>query len=114
MMKRLRDRKLTSGFGEEEQAEPMAGLSNMSDTMLVLAVGIMLALVINWHLDLGATSTATSDTLDQSQLTEIQDYTNVNEDELTQEQTQAGLEEKGKVFVDPNTGKMYVLVENSN
>jgi len=114
MMNRLRDRKLTSSFEDEEQAEPMAGLSNMSDTMLVLAVGIMLALVINWHLDLGAVSTVTSDTLDQSQLTEIQDYTNVNEDELTQEQTQAGLEEKGKVFVDPSTGKMYVLVENSN
>ena len=37
-------------FGQDEGVNPMDGVSNMSDAMLVLAVGIMLALVINWKI----------------------------------------------------------------
>ena len=36
----------------DDSGTPMDGVSNMSDAMLVLAVGIMLALVINWKIDI--------------------------------------------------------------
>ncbi len=52
-MKRLSDRKLSSQ-GEEDSVNPMDGLANLADVMLILAVGIMLALVINWNVDIGA------------------------------------------------------------
>lgn len=35
-----------------ERENPMDGVSNMSDSMLVLTVGVMLALVIKWKVDL--------------------------------------------------------------
>ena len=35
-----------------ERENPMNGVSNMSDSMLVLTVGVMLALVIKWKVDL--------------------------------------------------------------
>jgi hypothetical protein len=35
-----------------EGDNPMDGLSNLADVMLVLACGLMLALVINWNVDI--------------------------------------------------------------
>ncbi|MDD3400812.1 MAG: DUF2149 domain-containing protein [Eubacteriales bacterium] len=37
---------------DDEEPNPMEGVANMADVMLVLAVGIMLALIINWRVDL--------------------------------------------------------------
>lgn len=40
-------------FGGED-VNPMNYLSNLSDVMLILAVGIMLALVVHWNVDITA------------------------------------------------------------
>jgi hypothetical protein len=37
---------------------PMEGIANLADVMLVLAVGIMLALVIHWNVDLAVVNAA--------------------------------------------------------
>ena len=52
-MTRLRARRMRA---EDTAVNPMDGLGNLADAMLVLAVGIMLALVLNWKLDLTAVS----------------------------------------------------------
>ena len=108
MKSRLRENRLRPNEFEEEEANPMAGVSNLADVMLVLAVGIMLALVINWNIDVGSDSTVTE--VDTEDLTEIEEYESVTEEELSEITSDTGLEEKGTVLVDPETGKYYILM----
>lgn len=100
-------RRLRRGNGEpfeDDSSNPMAGVSNLADAMLVLAVGIMLALIMNWHVSISGGYTTQ---LDQSNMTEIED------DELQEaENDQEGgteYEEKGTVYIDKKTGDMYLV-----
>ena len=36
----------------DESVDPMNYVSNLSDAMLVLAVGMMLALIVHWNVDI--------------------------------------------------------------
>lgn len=87
---------------------PMDSVSNLADAMLVLAVGIMLALIINWNVDISAgkteqaTSTDPAISFEQDDLTESQDDAKTIEGDLT---------EMGKVYYDQETGTYYI-VEN--
>lgn len=51
-MKSKNTRRSAALFADEEDVNPMDYLSNLSDVMLVLAVGMMLALVVAWNVDL--------------------------------------------------------------
>lgn len=95
------------GLFEEEEANPMAGVSNLADVMLVLAVGIMLALVINWNINVG-NSTVTK--IDSGQMHEVDEseYGTASDNEASVE-SDADLEMRGTVYVDRNTGKMYLV-----
>ena len=87
---------------------PMDSVSNLADAMLVLAVGIMLALIINWNVDISAGKTeqaASADpaiSFEQDDLTESQDDAKTIDGDLT---------EMGKVYYDQETGTYYI-VEN--
>lgn len=99
----------SSPFGDEEE-DPMAGVSNLSDAMLVLAVGFMLALITNWNIEVSSTGQLTE--VRQDALTEVGDYDSLDEDDvITSEEGMVGLEEKGTVYMDPETGKIYVIVD---
>ena len=52
-MRRLTARSLRSR-SDDAPVNPMDSISNLADAMLVLAVGIMLALIINWNVDISA------------------------------------------------------------
>ena len=108
MKSRLRRNRLGTDDFQEEEANPMAGVSNLADAMLVLAVGIMLALVINWNIDVGSDSSVSE--IDTEDLTEIEDYESITEEELSEITSETGLEERGSVLVDPDTGKYYILM----
>ena len=89
----------------------MAGVSNLADVMLVLAVGIMLALVINWKINVGDGSMTQIDSgqmreVDQSEIGSAAE----SEDAVKSNQN---LEERGRIYVDRTTGKMY-MVEPGN
>lgn len=90
---RLRRRK------EEELPNPMDGLGNLADVMLVFACGILLALVINWNIDISQNVT---------NRTEI-DY--IEDSGVEDEAGGADMKELGKVYVDEQTGKMYIVYE---
>ena len=87
---------------------PMDSVSNLADAMLVLAVGIMLALIIHWNVDISAgptdktASTEPAISFEQDDLTESQDDAKTIEGDLT---------EMGKVYYDQETGTYYI-VEN--
>jgi len=84
----------------EEDVNPMDGTSSMSDAMLVLAVGMMLAVVINWNVD-----------INKNVIKEIDNPESVNSDQISDQGGQENLVEKGTVFYDEKTGKYYVRVE---
>ena len=44
-----------------ESVDPMQYLSNLSDAMLVLAVGMMLALIVHWNVDISTSGGVMSD-----------------------------------------------------
>ncbi len=108
-MRRRLSRSKGDLFGEED-VNPMGGVSNLADAMLVLAVGIMLALIINWHISVnGGTVTQ----MDEGSMQEVDasEYTPATEDNSS-ENANSDLEEKGTVYVDRQTGKMYLVEPN--
>ena len=96
---------------EEEEANAMSGVSNLVDVMLVLAVGIMLALVINWKINVGSSQVTE---VDSGQMREVDEseFGSAAESADPLESNQ-DLEERGRIYVDRKTGKMY-MVEPGN
>ena len=99
-MRRLSARSLRSR-SDDAPVNPMDSISNLADAMLVLAVGIMLALIINWNVDISAAG-QTAISFEQDDLTESQSSAGTIEGDLT---------EMGKVYYDKETGTYYI-VEN--
>ena len=102
-------------FSHEEEAasapNPMDGVANMADAMLVLAVGIMLALVINWKVDIGGSGMTNEgvNAQDTAAPPEIQE-------DVTGEPSETGegaWQElgSGRVYYDPNTNQYFVIPE---
>lgn len=89
----------------------MAGVSNLADVMLVLAVGIMLALVINWHISVGGSTVSQMESGQMHEVDESEYGTAAESGDSIE--SNADLEIRGTVYVDRNTGKMY-LVEPEN
>jgi hypothetical protein len=90
-----------------EDVEPAVGLINLADIMLVFATGLMMALVTFWNIDI---TSNVSEVLETNMLTEVDNL------EDAQEMLQSGgtaFSEKGTVYEDPKTGKLYLLTENA-
>ena len=100
-MRRLRDRSLRART-DDAPVNPMDSVSNLADAMLVLAVGIMLALIINWNVDISSASQP-----DAPQMSfESDDLRESDDDAGTIE---ADLTEMGKVYYDEKTGTYYIV-----
>ncbi|RAP44043.1 DUF2149 domain-containing protein [uncultured Methanosphaera sp.] len=101
-------------FSEDSDTDPMAGVTNMTDIMLVLAVGFLILAMTSTgvqHVD------TTSQTTQQSQQ-QLENAVNVTQGQQisndTLEQKSAsgsGYSKVGSVYQDPKTGKM-VMVSN--
>lgn len=90
----------------EEDINPMDGVGNMADTMLVLAVGIMLALVINWNVDLKLPDSIVE--MDKAQQVNEED---IDKEKVSEQAAEQGFSEMGTVYKDPETGKMYMITK---
>ena len=85
-----------------EDEDPAAGLSNLADCMLVLACGLMVALVVAWNIDIqNVTEVELTDNK-----TEITDVQNMDGDLETGGTTYVDV---GRVYQDPETGTYYIL-----
>ena len=109
MVNRFRNNRLGKSYTDREDPSPMWGVSNMSDVMLVLVVGIMLALVANWNLDIG-TGTVKELELKQEQMKELENFHTLEDEDFAEQIKNSGLQELGSVYVSPKTGEMYVIV----
>lgn len=89
----------------EEDIDPMSSLGNLADAMLVMAVGLMLALVSAWQLDM-------ADIRADVQLADKTQDLDIDSDDSSPELSQYGLSEYGKVFVDEDGN--YYMVESKD
>lgn len=88
-----------------EDVNPLEGAINIVDAMLVFACGLMLALVINWNVDLGNVGERIN--LNRGQ--EVSQDEDIRSD-LIETQGQGELFEKmGTVYKDPVSGKLFML-----
>lgn len=112
----LRRRRLNS----QEDIDPTSSAQNMTDLMLVLAVGFLIFAIMAT----GAQSIMSSDMSQQEkqeamqaaaqQTTELENQTQeLNETPENVTESGSGYQEMGKVYQDPSTGKM-VMVSNSS
>ena len=89
-----------------EEVDAMSGLANLSDVMLVFACWLMAAVILNWNVDLSKTRV---EILQREQMKELD-----NAEELEQDiQSSSSFEQKGTVYEDPETGKLYVVMPKS-
>ena len=99
-MTRLRARRMRT---EDTAVNPMDGLGNLADAMLVLAVGIMLALVLNWKLDLTAVTA-------EPEATEAPIEISEDDMQSTSEELDANaLQKVGALYYDEATGTYYAI-----
>ncbi|MCD7948356.1 MAG: DUF2149 domain-containing protein [Oscillospiraceae bacterium] len=105
MHRSLRGQSLRNGK-KHGGINPMDGLANLADAMLVLACGLMLALIINWNVDISL------EEVDLSQGQEVTDVENLSED-LQAQMNDSDYQRMGTLYVDPETGKMVLLTEEA-
>lgn len=86
----------------DDDFSPMEGVGNMADAMLVFACGILLALIISWDVDISEQGEI-HNTGTKYQVEGIDKATS------TTIESEDDLEEMGKVYRDPKTGKYFVV-----
>ena len=107
MKSNLRSGKLRRGT-YTESVNPMDGVANLADVMLVFALGLLLALIVSWNVDVGFSESMVS--LEQGEeLTEMDGMTESGENVFGDGSV---LEEMGTVYKDPATGKLYMIVSD--
>jgi hypothetical protein len=81
----------------------MEGVANLADVMLVLAVGLMLALVINWNINVAPAESA--------EVSEIEGFTDGDLAEIMPDQR---YEQMNVVVYRNNATGQYYVVEKGN
>ena len=84
-----------------EEVDPMSSLSNIGDVMLVFACGLMVALVVAWNVDLA----------EFTQIEATEELQSNDIEKITEQLYGEGnsFVERGKVYQDPTTGKLYLV-----
>lgn len=90
---------------KSEEVNPLEGAINIVDAMLVFACGLMLALVINWNVDL----THGGERVNLNRGQEVSQEPDIRSDLLKSEGQGELYEKVGTVYRDPATGKLFML-----
>ena len=85
----------------EEDFDPMSSMGNLADCMLVLACGLLLALMIHWNVDVELAAQQMPDAKYEVE--------GVESGESKTIEGESELQEMGTVYMDPETGKYYVV-----
>lgn len=102
-----RRRQFSGGYSAEE-TNPLDSMFGFSDVMLVLAVGIMLALVLHWNVPLGQ-----PDQTGYGAPLGIPGIVSIDDSDLSKvDQIPDDSKRVGAVYYDEETGTYYILQEN--
>ena len=97
-----RERRRRSNYAEED-LNPMNYVSNLSDVMLILAVGIMLALILHWKVEIKNDQ--------QAKETKTEQAVSFSDDDLQgTEDMPDDAQQMGNVYYDSATGKYYYKI----
>jgi len=113
MTRRFGSGKLKNSSVTQEDVNPMDGLGNLADVMLVFACGLMLALIINWNLDVSGLEDKSVSVQMGDEITDVQEITELEglaQGEDPELEDGSNYQEKGTVYEDPVTGKLYMVV----
>lgn len=99
---------------EDSELDPLAGMANLMDVMMVFCCGLMVALVMSWNLQnvIFADKTPQERKNMQQQLQKITAVDKEKELKEIPEMSDGsgeGYSEMGKVFQDPKTGKLILI-----
>ena len=108
-MKRLLGTKFNTH--ENDEVNAMDGIVNLVDVMLVLVVGFMLALIINWNLDVGAIAHLSSENQEAESALAFEGEYMEEIDSDGEEIDSREMEKLGSVYFDESTGRYYIIVE---
>ncbi len=111
MTRRFGSGRLSQGAPVPEDINPLDGMANLADIMLVFACGLMLALIINWNVDIGGTVGKTAAVQQGKEVTSSLQGADTSADPLG---NSAKYEKMGTVYKDPVTGKMYLVTTDDN
>lgn len=96
-------------FSHREEVDPMASVANLVDAMLVLAVGIMLALIVSWNLNIAENGQVRDKATKEDAVSDFTD------DDITDTEVQEeNLERQGTVYYDPETDKYYIIAQDGS
>lgn len=108
MMRRFGSGHLRTKPATEETVNPMEGMGNLADVMLVFACGLLLALIINWDVNiLDDEAEAESSPVLGEEITEFQSVLDGQGSPLDDG---VDYEEMGVVYRDPETGTLYMVI----
>ena len=96
-------------FGNDDDEDPMTGISNLSDAMLVLALGFLIFAIMALQVnpDMMAKTQESQAQKASSQVSTGEDFNNSQSASSSMEQS--GYSEVGKVYKDPETGKLVMV-----
>ena len=110
MVRKFRKRRLDS-----DEEDPLAGVANLVDAMLVIAVGLLVFLVMSWNMQ----DVVFNEELDQSQredaMNAMKNAVNIDQGQQLNDTPDVsnssgqGYTEMGKVYKDPSTGKLIMV-----
>ncbi len=93
--------------GSQDEVNPMASVANIVDAMLVFSLGLMIAIVVSWNVDLNTIQ----EVVQEDEVTEVNDIEDMAEN---MQSDGSSYSELGTVYQDPNTGKMYMLTKDAD
>ena len=93
-----------------EDINPADGLTNLTDVMLVLICGLLLALITNWNLDIEPETGELTNVTQGQEVTEEMPGLQGNPDDTSADIDE--YEKMGTVYRDPSTGKLYMVTSD--
>ncbi len=87
----------------------MAGTSNLVDAMLVIAVGFLVFVIISWNMTAMIDPDSNIQEQMQKQVSQIDQGQELDEAPDTSNSSGQGYTEMGKVYKDPNSGKLIMV-----
>lgn len=111
MKRRKTGKFLGSTRQNQEDINPMDGVANLADVMLVLACGIMLALITYWNVDVSGVTGSISVEPGQEITEDIAGF-GQDKDKDNPDSSDIQYEEYGTVYRDPATGKLYMVTDS--
>ena len=92
------------------EEDPMTGIANLVDAMLVIAVGFLVFVIISWNMQaMIDPDQSIQEQMEQQQTTVVDQGQQLNETPDTSNSSGQGYTEMGKVYKDPATGKLIMV-----